>query len=155
MLRIMFKPNELSGLKSIQSCVDPFCQWFLPWPTKGWPCEVMGPESFARPSSLLVDPRDICPPQAPNLWVDFETIGPKILGPARCSWTLINPVKTSFCYLLRLFQQSLLCISENSAQLPAYALEISILSLGVKDSLGAQEVHPMGVALELWVDYWR
>jgi hypothetical protein len=33
---------------------------------------------------LLVDPGDICPPQAPNLWVDFEITGPKILGPA-CS----------------------------------------------------------------------
>jgi hypothetical protein len=28
-------------------------------------------------------------------------------------------------------------------------LEIGILSLGVEDSLGAQEVHPMGVAPEL------
>ena len=25
----------------------------------------MGPESFARPSSLLVDPGEICPPQRP------------------------------------------------------------------------------------------
>jgi hypothetical protein len=31
----------------------------------------------------------------------------------------------------------------------AYALEINILSLGVEDSLGASEVHPMGVAPEL------
>jgi hypothetical protein len=31
--------------------------------------------------SLSVDPGDICPPQAPDLWVDFEIIGPKILGP--------------------------------------------------------------------------
>jgi uncharacterized membrane protein len=30
-----------------------------------------------------------------------------------------------------------------------HALEISILSLGVEDSLGAPEVHPMVVALEL------
>ena len=30
-----------------------------------------------------------------------------------------------------------------------YALEVSILSLGVEDSLGAPEVHPMGVAPEL------
>jgi hypothetical protein len=34
-----------------------------------------------------------------------------------------------------------------------YALEISILSSGVKVSLGAPEVHPMGVAPERWVDY--
>jgi hypothetical protein len=31
-----------------------------------------------------------------------------------------------------------------------HALEISILSFGVNDSLGAPEVHPMGVALE-WI----
>jgi hypothetical protein len=30
-----------------------------------------------------------------------------------------------------------------------HALEISILSFGVNDSLGAPEVHPMGVAPEL------
>jgi hypothetical protein len=29
-----------------------------------------------------VDPGDICPPQALNLWVDFEINGPKIPGPA-------------------------------------------------------------------------
>jgi hypothetical protein len=67
MLWIMLKPNEPHGLESIQSCVNPFCQRFLPWPTKGWPSEVMGPKPFARPSSLLVDSGDICPPQAPNL----------------------------------------------------------------------------------------
>jgi hypothetical protein len=42
-----------------------------------------GPKPLARPSCLLMDPRDICPPQAPNLWVDFEIISPKILDPAR------------------------------------------------------------------------
>jgi hypothetical protein len=52
-----------SGLELIQSCADPFCQTFLPRPTKGWPCETMGPRPFARSSSLLVDPGDICPPQ--------------------------------------------------------------------------------------------
>jgi hypothetical protein len=31
-----------------------------------------------------VDPGDICPPQAPDLWADFGINGPKILGPA-CS----------------------------------------------------------------------
>jgi hypothetical protein len=40
----------------------------------------LGP--FVRSSILPVDPGDICPPQAPDLWVDFEIIGPKILGPA-------------------------------------------------------------------------
>jgi hypothetical protein len=31
----------------------------------------------------------------------------------------------------------------------SHALEISILSFGVDNPLGAPEVHPMGVALEL------
>jgi hypothetical protein len=31
-----------------------------------------------------VDPGDIYPPQAPDLWVDFEVISSKIPGPA-CS----------------------------------------------------------------------
>jgi hypothetical protein len=37
----------------------------------------------------------------------------------------------------------------------SHALEISILSFEVNDSLGALEVHPMGVSPELWVDYWK
>jgi hypothetical protein len=40
----------------------------------------LGP--FVRSFTLLVDPGDICPPQAPDLWVDFEVISPKIPGPA-------------------------------------------------------------------------
>jgi hypothetical protein len=59
---------------------------------------------------------------------------------------LIGLVKTNFCYGLRLFQRSSLYTSEISAWLPAYALDISISSLGVEDSLGAPKVHPMGVA---------
>jgi hypothetical protein len=37
---------------------------------------------FVRSFILLVDPGDICPPQAPDLWADFEINSPKILGPA-------------------------------------------------------------------------
>jgi hypothetical protein len=37
---------------------------------------------FVRSFILLVDPGDICPPQAPDLWADSEIDGPKILGPA-------------------------------------------------------------------------
>jgi hypothetical protein len=40
----------------------------------------LGP--LVRYFTLLVDPGDICPPQAPDLWVDLEVISPKILGPA-------------------------------------------------------------------------
>jgi hypothetical protein len=41
-----------------------------------------------RSFTLPVDPGDIRPPQAPDLWVDFEITDPKILGPA-CSLFLI------------------------------------------------------------------
>jgi hypothetical protein len=51
LLWIMLKPIEPSGLESIPSCVNPFRQRFLPWPTKVWPYEVMSPKPFARPSS--------------------------------------------------------------------------------------------------------
>jgi hypothetical protein len=37
---------------------------------------------FVRSFILLVDPGDICPPQAPDLWADFEINDPKIPGPA-------------------------------------------------------------------------
>jgi hypothetical protein len=37
---------------------------------------------FVRSFALPVDPGDICPPQAPDLWVDFEVFSPKIPGPA-------------------------------------------------------------------------
>jgi hypothetical protein len=40
---------------------------------------------LVRSLILLVDPGDIRPPQAPDVWVDFEITGPKILGPA-CSF---------------------------------------------------------------------
>jgi hypothetical protein len=43
--------------------------------------------------------------------------------------------------------------SEIDALFQVYALEISILLSGIQDSLGAPEVHPMGVAPELRVDY--
>jgi hypothetical protein len=40
----------------------------------------LGP--FVRSFTLLVDPRDIYPSQAPDLWVNLEIINPKIPGPA-------------------------------------------------------------------------
>jgi hypothetical protein len=77
--------------------------------------------AFVRSFILLVDSGDIRPPQALDLWVDFEIIGPKILGPAcsffilirnalkislssHCFWTLSDLVKPIFyCLLLLLF----------------------------------------------------
>jgi hypothetical protein len=66
----------------------------------------LGP--FVRSFILPVDSGNICPPQAPDLWVDFEIIGPKIPG----QLTVLvydrkcfpgNLVKTiSYCLLLLL-----------------------------------------------------
>jgi hypothetical protein len=36
---------------------------------------------FGRSFTSLVDPGDIYPPQAPDLWVDLEVINLKIQGP--------------------------------------------------------------------------
>jgi hypothetical protein len=49
-----------------------------------------------------------------------------------------------------------LCFSDVSLALVLpYALEISIVPLGVDDSLGAPKVHPMDVAPELRVDFCK
>jgi hypothetical protein len=52
------------------------------------------------------------------------------------------------CFLV-VVGSSLSYALENSISSSVHALEISILSSGINDSLGASEVHPMGVAPEL------
>jgi hypothetical protein len=71
-----------SGLESIDFSDRPIPLVAFARPTKRWPCGATGPRPGARTFRLLVDPRDICPPQAPILWVDFEIIDRKFLGPA-------------------------------------------------------------------------
>jgi hypothetical protein len=171
----------------------------------------MGPRPFATSSSLLVDPGDIYPPQAPNLWVACEIIGPKILGPVCIfdfkMWMLwqytyqviaSELLSVSLCFrdqhfvfggwrfigctggapngcspralsgllkiihskvfiscLLEVVGSSLSYALEINISSSVHALEINILSSGINDSLGAPKVHPMGVAPELWVDYWK
>jgi hypothetical protein len=175
-LWIALKSNAPPGPESAPSLRWPIPLAVLTWPTKGWPCETIGPKPFARPSCLLVDLEDIYPPQAPNLWVDFEIISPKILGPAcdsvawfsfwwwalqRCTyWTLLLnsewlSKKQSSRVLLWCIQRSSSHASEIGALSSTYALEINILSFRVKNLLGAPEVHPMGVAPELWVDFCK
>jgi hypothetical protein len=66
-----------SGLMSIY-----FAGCFPPGPRKNdltiyW---TFGP--FVGSFTLLVDPGDIYPPQAPDLWVNLEVINPKIPGPS-------------------------------------------------------------------------
>jgi hypothetical protein len=66
-----------------QSGITPLCfvGCFSPGPRKNdltiyW---ALGP--FVRSFTPLVDPGDIYPPQAPDLWVNLEVISPKIPGP--------------------------------------------------------------------------
>jgi hypothetical protein len=59
--------DGLLGLESVAFSGRPIPPIALAQPTKEWPCGVSGPRPRARPFHLLVDPGDICPPQAPNL----------------------------------------------------------------------------------------
>jgi hypothetical protein len=66
-LWITFKSHEPSWPALAHSLHRSILPAVLPWPMKGRSHETIGPRPFARPSSLPVDPGDICPPQAPNL----------------------------------------------------------------------------------------
>jgi hypothetical protein len=55
--------NGLLGLESIAFSGRPIPPMALARPTKGWPCGITGSWPRVRPSLLLVDPGDICPPQ--------------------------------------------------------------------------------------------
>jgi hypothetical protein len=81
--QIELKSNDPLGPDYASFSCRPIPPAVSSWPTKGQSSEIAGLKPLARPFCLLVDPGDICPPQAPNLWVDFEIIIPKILGPAR------------------------------------------------------------------------
>jgi hypothetical protein len=54
--------DGLLGLESVAFSGRPILPVAIARPTKGWPCGVTGPRPRARPSCLLVDPGDICPP---------------------------------------------------------------------------------------------
>jgi hypothetical protein len=71
------------GVSPSPSWVSPFPPLSLSGPRRDVPTGWLacGPKQSFR---LLVDPVDICPPQAPNLWVDFEIIDSKVSGP--CLW---------------------------------------------------------------------
>jgi hypothetical protein len=71
--------DGLLGLESVAFSGRPIPPIALARPTKGWPCGVTSPRPRARTFRLLVDPGDIYPPQAPNLWVDFEKISQRLL----------------------------------------------------------------------------
>jgi hypothetical protein len=76
-----------SGFELIRSCTDPLCQMFLPGPTKGRPCEISGPKPFARSSSLLVDPGDICPLHGPTVdTMDYIVSSGHVAAPVLPTW---------------------------------------------------------------------
>jgi hypothetical protein len=130
-LWITLKSKEPPGPESASSSRRPIPPAVLPWPTKGWLCEIMGPKPFARPSCLLVDPGDIRPPQAPNFRVDFEIISSKILGPARNSvaWFQFWWWARQRCTYWALLLNSEWLSKKQPYQRSSFgALEISILS---------------------------
>jgi hypothetical protein len=104
---------------------------------------------------LLVDPGDICPPQAPNLWVDFEIIDSKVPGPA-CGFVawldflycllgaLIGCSPSSFEWILEVIHSKVFIFM---------LLKSTFWLQGIVNLLGASKVHLMGVAPELWVDF--
>jgi hypothetical protein len=96
-----------------------------------------------RSFTLLVDPGDICPPQAPDLWVNLEVISPKIPGPACRRFE-----ENDFLLFPPAFD-----LSQTEALFRARALEVGISLCRTLNLLGAPEVHPIGVAPELRVDF--
>ncbi len=83
---------------------------------------------FGRSFISLVDPGDICPPQAPDLWVDLEVINPKIQGP-----------KNDFL----LFSLALITRS-TKVWFCACALEVGILDCKTLDFIGCTGGAPNG-----------
>jgi hypothetical protein len=71
-----------SGLAPTQPCADLSHCSFLPGPRGDDITNYGAFGPFVKSFILLVDPVDICPPQAPDLWADFEINGPKITGTA-------------------------------------------------------------------------
>jgi hypothetical protein len=64
-LRIKLKTPRTALARACSFLVSSYSAGsFSPWPTKGWPCKIVSPKPFARPSNLLVDLEDICPPHA-------------------------------------------------------------------------------------------
>jgi hypothetical protein len=86
----------------------------------------LGP--FVRPFTSLVDPGDIYPPQAPDLWVDLEVINSKIQGPKNDSLLsslalITRPTKVWLC---------------------ACALEVDILDCKTLEFIGCTGGAPNG-----------
>jgi hypothetical protein len=81
LLRLLLEFGGPSGLAPTRPCVNPFHWSFLQGPQGDDLTNYGALGPFVRSFIPLVDPGDICPPQAPDLCADFEINGPKILGP--------------------------------------------------------------------------
>jgi hypothetical protein len=144
-----------SGLAPIRPYVNLLYWSFLHRPVKVWPYDLLALGPFVRSFILPVDPGDICPPQAPDLWVDFEIIGPKILGPA-CGLHLWQEMLSGqFGQNDFLLSPSALITRKLELCLILMPWRSAFCIVGPWTSLGAPEVHPMGVALELQVDFGK
>jgi hypothetical protein len=91
----------------------------------------LGP--FVRPFTSLVDPGDIYPPQAPDLWVDLEVINSKIQGPK-------NDFLLSSLALITRLTKVWFC---------ACALEVGILDCKTLDFIGCTGGAPNGCSPRL------
>jgi hypothetical protein len=154
-----------SGLAPICPCADPLHWSSLPGPLGDDLTNYRALGPFVRFFILLVDLGDICPPQAPDLWVDFEINGPMILGLA--SSLLILTRKRLGDKLVGPTLLSSEWFDKNNFSLPSSAFIAQNLvfclrpllqrsafhTVRLRTSLGAPKVHPMGVAPELRVDF--
>jgi hypothetical protein len=86
------------------------------------------PGPFVRPFTSSVDPGDICPPQAPDLWVDLEVINSKIQGPKNDS----------------LLSSLVLITCSTKFRLRACALEVGILDCKTPEFIGCTGGAPNG-----------
>jgi hypothetical protein len=88
-LWITLKSHEPPGPASAPSLRWPILPEVLPWPTRGRPCEIIGPKPFARPSSLLVDPGISVPH---NHLPASSRIGLETRRKGRRKWSTTRPI---------------------------------------------------------------
>jgi hypothetical protein len=167
LLRSLLKFIGPSGLVSIH-----FTRRSSPGPRRDDLANYWAHGPFVRSFILSVDPGDIRPPQAPNLWVDFEINGQRFYVQLAVFYFDKECLENKSVEPLLLNFE---CPGKNDLLLPSsaiirrpslysskigvlsrvYALEVSILLFRVQNSLGAPKVHLMGVAPELRVDFCK
>jgi hypothetical protein len=155
LLRSLLKFIGSSGLASIRPYVNPLYWTFLPRPTKGWPCGLLGPRASREVSYPSGGPGGYSSPTSPRSLGWFWNNRPKdprsslqsliltrnaleISLSGHYFWTLSDLVKTIFyCILLLLFL-------EFGVLSQAYASEVSILHCRTSKFIGCTEGAPNG-----------